>query len=111
MKIGVPALFSVGGPGPDEPADSPVNQRLADYLAHRYHRPADEYDAATWDLSGVVGDVRVYFEAGRRLAERVDFPNWRSGTEFRRLRDAMRRGATGAGGSRRALTSPRRSSP
>lgn len=90
VKIGVPALFSVGGPGPDEPEDSALNQRFADYIQHGYHKPADEYDAATWDLSGVEGDTRVYFETGRRIAEDSQFPNWRYGTEFRRLRDAMR---------------------
>ena len=90
VKRGVPALFAVGNPGLEEPEDSDANRRLLAYGQQHYHRPSDEYDPGTWDLRGVEGDVRVYFELGRRLAEGVDFPNWRPETEFRRLRDAMR---------------------
>ena len=90
-KRGVPALFAVGNPRPEESPDgSPMAQRFADYLANGYHKVGDEYDAATWDLRGVEQDVRIYFETGWRLAEDVRFPNWRFGNEFRALRDRMR---------------------
>jgi hypothetical protein len=97
VKRGVPSIFSVGGPRADEPEDSPVNRALADYGRAKYHKPGDEYDAATWDLRGIEEDVRVYFAAGFDLADDTRFPNWRFETEFRRLRDDMR----GRGSSRR----------
>ncbi len=93
-KRGVPALFAVGNPLPDEaPEGSAMAARFAAYLADGYHKPADEYDPETWDLSGVETDVRTFFETGWRLAEDVRFPNWRYGNEFRALRDRMRSGA------------------
>ncbi|MGQ0720583.1 MAG: M28 family peptidase [Candidatus Eiseniibacteriota bacterium] len=90
-KRGVPALFAVGNPRPEEaPEGSEMAARFAAYLADGYHKPGDEYDAATWDLRGVETDVRVLFETGWCLAEDVRFPNWRYGHEFRALRDRMR---------------------
>jgi len=99
VKRGVPSLFSVGNPSDQEPEDSPVHRALLDYVQNKYHKPGDEYDAATWDLTGVEEDVRVYFACGLELANDVRFPNWRFDTEFRRLRDAMRE--AGAAASRR----------
>ncbi|MGH7726688.1 MAG: M28 family peptidase [Candidatus Eiseniibacteriota bacterium] len=91
-KRGVPALFAVGGPRNEElTPESPLYERFADYMANGYHKPGDEYDAATWDLAGVEGDVRAYFETGFRLADDDRFPNWRYGNEFRALRDRMMR--------------------
>jgi Zn-dependent M28 family amino/carboxypeptidase len=95
VKRGVPAVFCVGGPAPDEPEDSPVNQKMAEYGRTKYHKVTDEYDAATWDLTGVEEDARVYFEAGWNVADDVRFPNWYYGNEFRLLRDAMRSGGRG----------------
>jgi Zn-dependent M28 family amino/carboxypeptidase len=99
VKRGVPAIFSVGGPLSTEPEDSAVNRALMDYVQNKYHKPTDEYDAATWDLRGVEEDVRVYFEAGLQLANETRFPNWQYETEFRLLRDRMmarRKGTTSA---------------
>jgi hypothetical protein len=87
----VPAIFAVGTPKNEElTPENPVTRRFDDYMRNGYHKPADQYDAATWDLSGVEQDVRVYFETGWRLAEDTRFPNWRYGNMFRALRDAMR---------------------
>lgn len=90
-KRGVPALFAVGNPRFDRtPPDTAQLARFERYLAGGYHKPADEYDPATWDLAGIEGDVRAYFETGYRIAHDRRFPNWRYGNEFRALRDAMR---------------------
>jgi Zn-dependent M28 family amino/carboxypeptidase len=90
-KRGVPALFAVGNPRRDRAdADTVALNRFRNYVAHGYHKPADEYDAATWDMRGIEGDVRVYFETGWRIAESELYPNFRYGNEFRPLRDRMR---------------------
>lgn len=96
VKRGVPAIFSVGNPLASEAEDSAVNRALEDYVQNKYHKPTDEYDAATWDLRGVEEDVRVYFEAGLQLANDTRFPNWHFETEFRRLRDRMMAGRRGS---------------
>ncbi len=93
---GVPAVFAVGGPTPQQLQSDPARlARYADYLQHRYHQPADEYDAATWDMSGIVQDVQVYFRAGLALANDDAFPNWRPDHPFRARRDAMREADAG----------------
>jgi Zn-dependent M28 family amino/carboxypeptidase len=91
-KRGVPAIYAVGTPRDTTTPDpkNPVVARFVDYVTTKYHKVTDEYDAATWDLSGVEGDVKVYFEAGLEIANSAQFPNWLAGSEFRRLRDAMR---------------------
>lgn len=89
---GVPATFAVGGPSPDREVDPQVAARFQDYLMHRYHQPADEFDAQTWDLAGVRQDVEVYFRMGHALASTTAMPNWRPDHAFRRDRDAMLRG-------------------
>jgi hypothetical protein len=86
-KRGVPALFAVGNPGPATAADDPVHARFAAYMTGGYHKPGDQYDAATWDLRGVEQDVRGLFETGWRLAADTRWPNWRYGNSFRTLRD------------------------
>ena len=86
---GVPATFAVGGPSPQGPVDPEVAARFQDYLMHRYHQPADEFDSETWDLAGVRQDVEVYFRMGHALASTTDMPNWRADHAFRRERDAM----------------------
>ena len=93
-KRGVPAIFAVGGPRDTGTLDQtdPVIARFVDYVTTKYHKVADEYDAKTWDLAGVEGDVRVYFEAGLAIANDTRFPNWLAGNEFRKLREAMRAG-------------------
>jgi hypothetical protein len=97
---GVPAVFAVGNPRAEDFArDSVVTKRFTDYMVAGYHKPGDEYDAATWDLRGVEEDVRVLFETGWRLADDHRFPNWYWGNPFRAKRDAMRDPGAAPGGA------------
>jgi len=89
-KKGVPALFAVGGPLDDPPPSEEMNARFAAYMQKGYHKPQDEYDAATWDMRGIQGDARIYFLTGYTIANDARVPNWFLGSEFRSLRDAMR---------------------
>ena len=64
-----------------------------DYVANRYHKPADEYDAK-WDWSGAVEDLTIYYGLGRKLADDTGlWPNWYKTAEFRNIRDKDRAGA------------------
>ena len=63
-------------------------EKRDEYTAQNYHKPSDEFDPS-WDLSGAVDDVRLFFRIGYRLAHESRFPNWREGTEFKAARDMM----------------------
>ncbi len=88
-KLGVPMLYT-------DPGDDLVNGGVArgtalaeDYVANRYHSPKDEYDP-NWDWSGAVQDLELWYAIGRDLADSDAWPNWRSSSEFRTVRDQSR---------------------
>ncbi|KTT99959.1 peptidase M28 [Sphingomonas yabuuchiae] len=90
-KLGVPMLD--GGSGQDKVMGGVAAGKAAaeDYVANRYHKPADEYDA-NWDWSGAVEDLTVYYQLGRTLADRPGlWPNWYPTAEFRGIRDQSRK--------------------
>ena len=87
-KVGVPALYVDQGIDHVEHGEEWTRARLDAFTADRYHKPSDEMDAS-WDLAGMVADLRLLFRVGYRLANSGAFPNFREGTEFRATRDAM----------------------
>ena len=88
-KQGVPALYVDPGVDHVEHGESWTREQLDAWVADRYHKPADEFDPGTWDLSGMVEDLRLLFVVGYRLANSTAFPNWHEGTEFKATRDRM----------------------
>jgi len=88
-KRGVPAVFAVGGPAPDDPNLDQLMQRFQEYGANGYHKVGDEYDAETWDMAGIVQDVRMFFYVGYHLANSDQRPNWYWDSPFRKIRDGM----------------------
>ena len=69
----------------DKPADWGLKLR-EEYTNNRYHKPADEYDPS-WDLSGLVEDLRLLFRVGYQITNQDTYPEWKFGTEFRALRE------------------------
>lgn len=89
-KRGVPALHFLhpGAEYRDRPAD--FGRRLRDrYTAEDYHRPSDDVKD-DWDLAGTVEDARLLFAVGLALADSVEVPAWKPGSEFRGIREAIR---------------------
>ncbi|WP_172406472.1 M28 family metallopeptidase [Pedobacter sp. AJM] len=86
-KVGVPSLFTGSG------VDNMKNGRewglkqVADFTKFRYHSPQDNFDAKTWDLSGIVEDVRLVFDLGYRLSNEDVYPKWKAGSEFKAIRE------------------------
>ena len=89
-KVGIPALYLDSGIDHIEHGEAWTQERIADYTANRYHKPADEYDPETWDLTGTASDVQLLYTIGSTLAGESTFPNWTDGNEFKALRDADR---------------------
>lgn len=90
-KAGVPALYAASGLDHVEKGEDYGREIAADYLANRYHQPADVVDP-DWDLSGVVQDLEALYAVGRQLADSDTWPNWYPGNPFRAVRDAQRPG-------------------
>jgi Zn-dependent M28 family amino/carboxypeptidase len=89
-KQGVPMLYPGSGYDHKTKGRAYMEARAADYIANDYHRVSDEYDPS-WDVTGAMLDLQLYFTVGYKIADNDDWPNWREGTEFRAARDAQRR--------------------
>lgn len=88
-KLGVPMIYP--GPGIDhvERGSDYGREQNELYTATRYHMVTDEFDD-TWDLTGAVADVQLYYEIGAAVIQSDSWPSWNEGTEFRAIREASR---------------------
>lgn len=87
-KRGVPMLYVDSGTDLLEGGTAAGEAAGAAYRRDRYHQPADEFDAATWNFAGMAQDVAVLHRMGLELANGRDWPNYRPTSEFRPTRDA-----------------------
>jgi len=83
-KKGIPAVFP--NPG-NEFVDKPEDYAsTVDSLQNaNYHTVNDEINKY-WDLSGMVQDVRLFFDAGYRIINAEEMQTWRKGDEFKQTR-------------------------
>ena len=86
-KVGVPALSIDSGQDLVKGGVAAGSAWKKDYVAHRYHQPADEW-SADWDLTGQVADITLVYKLGRHLADSDEWPVWKKGSEFKAVRDA-----------------------
>ncbi len=96
-KAGVPALYTGSGNDLLEGGIAAGEAAGRDYNEHRYHKPGDQFDAATWKVDGIVQDLDAVYEVGKTLADSDQWPNWRAGNPFKAARDAMRPAAASSG--------------
>jgi Zn-dependent M28 family amino/carboxypeptidase len=85
-KQGVPMLYPKKGYDDRERGVAYGMKKAREYTADHYHRVSDEYDLS-WDVSGALEDMKMYFKTGLDVANSDDWPNWKEGTEFRTARD------------------------
>ena len=85
-KRGVPMIYLkdgqdllVGG----KEAGKAVND---EYRANRYHGPKDEFNES-WDWSGVMSNLQLFYRIGRMMGESGDWPMWNWGDEFYNVRE------------------------
>lgn len=88
-RKGVPALHARTGLDHVSKGVDFGKSQVEDYTNVRYHKPGDEFDP-NWDYAGLVEDVNVYFEIGRKLANSGEWPEWKDGSEFKAIRDASK---------------------
>lgn len=88
-KLGVPMVYFEGGDDLVIGGKAAAKAAADDYEKNRYHAPGDEFDE-TWDWSGVMSDLNLYYRVGRMLAMTNAWPNWNEGDEFRAVRDKSR---------------------
>ena len=85
-KIGVPALYAKGQFDSRARGKAYAEAQFQAYRAQRYHQPADEY-SPSWDLRGAEQDARLLFHIGQKIAAETTFPMWKSGSEFKAIRE------------------------
>ena len=85
-KVGIPALYT--GTGIDVIGKGKAyGQKLEDdYTDHNYHQPSDNYDPA-WSMEGAISDLKLLFSVGKRLAFEEKWPQWKTTSEFKAIRD------------------------
>ena len=88
-KAGVPALYVDAGNDLIDGGKAAGEAAGRDYNEHRYHKPGDEYDAATWKLDGTMDDLAAAYAVGLEIANGDRWPNWYPGNPFKGARDKM----------------------
>ncbi len=86
-KVGIPALYTETG---DDHVTNGVEfgkAHKAEYNKNRYHAAADNFEPGKWDFSGMIEDLRLLFDVGYRISMETTFPGWKSGSEFKAVRD------------------------
>lgn len=85
-KIGIPSLYVENGSVSVEHGEEWGEAQKEKYNNERYHGPGDEYNKS-WDLSGIIDDMRLLFDVGYRLSNEKSFPGWKPGSEFKAIRE------------------------
>ena len=86
-KVGVPALYTSNGIDVIGKEPGFGEKRDAEYTEKHYHRPSDEFDAATWTFEGGIDDLKLFFQVGKRLAFEEKMAQWKEGSEFKAIRE------------------------
>ncbi|MFO7865258.1 MAG: M28 family metallopeptidase [Candidatus Aminicenantes bacterium] len=85
-KQGVPALNAGSGVQHLGKGEEWGRAQREKYIQEKYHKPSDEFDSS-WDRSGLLDDLHMYFMLGYRLSMTSGFPEWKEGSEFKLIRE------------------------
>lgn len=85
-KVGIPSLYIENGSVSVEHGEEWGEAQKKKYNDERYHAPTDEY-SKTWNLNGIVDDMRLLFDVGYKLSNEKNFPKWKTGSEFKAIRE------------------------
>ena len=84
-KVGIPVIYAAAGLDLVNGGVARGREVSDDYIAHRYHKPQDEFDP-NWDYAGQVQDLQLYYQLGRTYADGAQWPNWKPTAEFYAVR-------------------------
>ncbi|WP_374526630.1 M20/M25/M40 family metallo-hydrolase [Sphingopyxis sp.] len=88
-KRGVPVLLMMGIAGASDLVNggkAAGQQWVDDYTGKCYHQACDAWDA-NWNLDGAVQDVQIFYQIGDDLARSAKWPQWKTDSEFKAIRD------------------------
>ncbi len=85
-KKGVPALYAEAGINYVKGGKERGKKLQAEYIAKRYHKPADEF-SPEWDLSGMVQNLKLFYKVGHTLADSNAWPKWMEDVSFGAIRE------------------------
>jgi len=100
-KRGVPVLLDMALAGAYDMADCgrPAGEAwLSRFTANCYHQACDSW-SPDWNLAGAAQEADLFYAIGARLANSREWPQWRSSSEFKAVRD---KSAAARGGTSRA---------
>ncbi len=89
-KAGIPALFINNGIDVEGKGKLYGQKIDDDFNDKNYHRPSDSFDAATWTMAGGIDDLKLLFQLGKRLAFAEKMPQWKTGSEFKVIREGKK---------------------
>jgi Zn-dependent M28 family amino/carboxypeptidase len=85
-KVGVPALDVKGGIDIAGKGKDYGRKEEEDYVTNHYHSRSDEYNP-NWSFDGGIQDMELLFLIGKKLAFETTWPAWKSGSEFKAIRE------------------------
>lgn len=88
VKKGVPAIFAKGYIEAEKYGKEKTLELISEYWTNTYHKPSDEFNPQTDDLSGLVQDAELFYKLGLNLANSSEWPAWNSGSEFKSVRES-----------------------
>ncbi|MDF3076841.1 MAG: family metallo-hydrolase [Sphingobacteriaceae bacterium] len=86
-KAGIPALYVENGIDLVDGGKSEGEKFSKEYNEKHYHQPSDEYDPEHWKMDGAIEDLKLFFKVGKHLSQSDKWPAWKSGSEFKAIRD------------------------
>ncbi|HYU95355.1 MAG TPA: M28 family metallopeptidase [Sphingomicrobium sp.] len=100
-KRGVPVLLDMALAGAYDMADggrTAGEAWLGRFTTNCYHQTCDSW-SPDWNLAGAAQEADLFYAIGARLANGREWPQWRSSSEFKAVRDksAAARGGTSRG--------------
>jgi Zn-dependent M28 family amino/carboxypeptidase len=90
-RVGIPAFSVDQGELFEGHDEAWGHAQFADYVAHHYHQPSDEYQA-DWDFRGNAKLARFGFVLGWLASEQPKSIEWQHGDEFEAARKASEAG-------------------
>lgn len=85
-KVGVPALDMNNGVDVVGKGAEWGTQQKKDFNEHNYHQVTDNY-SPDMNCTGMAEAANILFNVGAKLSNETTFPGWKTGSEFKQVRE------------------------